>query len=193
MVNVGSTIPPARPHDWAAVLFALAPGARPASIRAGLASAMPRVITLAGLTSDLRLAHFFAQCAHESAGLTTTREMGDAAYFTRHYEGRRDLGNTQPGDGARFHGRGLIQLTGRANYAHASKELCVDLVAHPELVEAFPYAAIIAALFWRDHGLNALADADDARAVTRDVNGGLNGLASRLTFLAHAKQALRVH
>jgi len=177
----------ARARVWPQILRALAPGARAAAICDGLAAAMPETIALAGLTSDLRLAHFFAQCAHESDGFHTTTEYASG----RAYEGRRDLGNTQPGDGPRFKGRGLIQLTGRANYARAGAALGVDLIERPELAAQFPYAATIAALFWRDHGLNVLADADDARAITRRVNGGLNGLAQRLACLTRAKAALR--
>ena len=103
------------------------------------------------------------------------------------YEGRRDLGNTQKGDGARFRGRGLIQLTGRANYTAASKALGEPYALDPELVERFPAAAIVSGWFWQTHGLNELADKDDVKAVTRRVNGGLNGLDSRVAALASVR------
>jgi putative chitinase len=139
------------------------------------------------ITSDLRMAHFIAQLAHESASFRFTEELasGDA------YEGRADLGNTQPGDGRRFKGRGLIQLTGRANYAEYSKAAGVDYVAKPQLLSTDPFAAVdVACWFWHTRKLNALADADDVKAVTRRINGGFNGLDDRIEYLARAKAVL---
>jgi putative chitinase len=176
----------ARLSDWAAVLHAMAPGAKSAPVRAGLAAAMPSVIARAELTTPLRLAHFLAQCAHESDGFCTTVEYASG----REYEGRRDLGNVHPGDGVRFKGRGLIQVTGRANAGACGKFLCVDFLSHPELLAQFPYAAMSAVWFWSTRSLNALADRDDIIAVTHRVNGGELGLASRRIYLAHAKSAL---
>jgi putative chitinase len=153
---------------------------------AGLVDAMPAVIERAKLKTPLRLAHFLAQLAHESAGFKTTEEYASGAA----YEGRRDLGNTQPGDGRRFKGRGLIQVTGRHNYRRMSRALGQDFEANPELLRRFPAAAITGAIFWDDHRLNDYADADNILTVTRRINGGTNGLDDRRLYLARAKKVL---
>lgn len=171
--------------DFAKILLAICPHGA-AAIRDGFAAALPAVIAFADLSTPLRLAHFLAQCAHESAGLATTVEYASGAA----YEGRKDLGNIQPGDGVRFKGRGLIQLTGRANYAKACEALNMPLTLYPERAAEFPAAALTAAWFWKTHGLNKFADADDVERVTQRINGGLNGLASRKAYLAKAKAAL---
>ncbi|MBY6239762.1 glycoside hydrolase family 19 protein [Methylosinus sp. Sm6] len=176
---------PAAQSDWAGVMRALCPHGR-AEIVAGAAEATPRVIEIASLTTPRRQAHFLAQIAHESAGMRTTVEYASGAA----YEGRKDLGNTQRGDGARFKGRGLIQLTGRANYMAYGLELGLDLVGKPELAAQFPAAALTAALYWRKRAINVPADRDDCEAVTRKINGGVNGLADRKSYLAVAKRAL---
>lgn len=98
------------------------------------------------------------------------------------YEGREDLGNTEPGDGRRYLGRGLIQITGRANYAAASEALCEDFVSCPGLLESYRWASLSAAWFWESRGLNALADAGDFDAITRRINGGQTGRADRLAL-----------
>ena len=131
------------------------------------------------ITTPLRLAHFLAQCAHESGGFKFITEFASGSA----YEGRKDLGNTQPGDGVRFKGRGFIQLTGRANYSKFSTFCNEDCVANPELV-ATKYPMMSAAYFFNNNGLWAVCDKgdDDATvtAVTKRVNGGTNGLADRL-------------
>ncbi|MDI9847574.1 glycoside hydrolase family 19 protein [Rhodoblastus sp. 17X3] len=171
--------------DFQNVLLAVAPHGKPA-IRNGFAAALPDCIFRASLTTELRLAHFLAQCAHESAGLATMTEYASG----KAYEGRKDLGNTQAGDGVHFKGRGLIQLTGRANYKAAGDALGLPLETNPTRAGDFPDAALTAAWFWKQKGLGALADKDDIEGVTRCVNGGLNGLASRKAYLAKAKAAL---
>ena len=171
--------------DFAKILLAVAPHGK-ASIRAGFAAAFPDCIDRADLVTTLRVAHFIAQCAHESAGLATTTEYASG----REYEGRKDLGNVQKGDGPRFKGRGLIQLTGRANYARFGKALGVNLIETPALAAVFPEAALVAAEYWHERGLNKWADSDDIGGVTLRVNGGYNGLASRKAYLAKAKAAL---
>jgi len=133
--------------------------------------------------SPQRLAGFVGQCCHESASFTTMQELGGTAYFTRLYEGRADLGNTQPGDGPRFHGRGMIQITGRANYRSVGAELGLDLVGNPDLA-ATPSVAVLTALtFWKDKGLNVFCDRADWTGLTRKINGGTNGLAQRLSYI----------
>jgi len=136
------------------------------------------------IATPLRQAHFIAQLAHESGAFRYAEELasGDA------YEGRADLGNTQPDDGRRFKGRGLIQLTGRANYTAYGRAIGRDLTADPTPVATDPALAVDAACwFWETRGLNALADADDVERATRRINGGLNGYADRQAYLRRAK------
>jgi putative chitinase len=120
------------------------------------------------LHTPLRLAHFVAQVAHETDGLRAMEEYASGAA----YEGRGDLGNSEPGDGPRYKGRGAIQLTGRANYRAFGREAGVDFERHPELV-ALPSIGLWAgARYWGEHDLNRWADADDVLAVSRGVNRG---------------------
>lgn len=137
-----------------------------------------------GVTTPSRLAHFLAQIAHESAGFKTTEEYASGAA----YEGRKDLGNTKPGDGKRYKGRGLIQLTGRANYRTYGKRLGIDLEGNPYQAARPDLSLIVALEYWKDKGLNAYADRDDIVAITKRINGGTNGLKDRKAYLAKAKQ-----
>jgi putative chitinase len=138
-----------------------------------------------------RAAHFLAQTCHESDQFCTTVEYGGDAYFAR-YDGRADLGNTEPGDGARFRGRGLIQITGRANYAAIGAKLGLDLLDNPDQAADPAISLRIACEFWKSRNLNDFADQDDALAVTWLVNGGFNGLDNRQAALARAKAALGI-
>ena len=139
-----------------------------------------------GINTPARQASFLSQIGHESGQLQYVRELasGDA------YEGRRDLGNTMAGDGRRYRGRGLIQITGRANYAACGAALGLDLLATPELLEQPVSACRSAAWFWKRNGLNEMADAGDQVRVTRRINGGTNGLAERLALFEVAKKVL---
>lgn len=130
------------------------------------------------LDNGLRLAHFMGQCAHESGGFRYMEELGGDVYFAR-YNGRSDLGNTQPGDGPRFHGRGPIQLTGRANYREFGQALGLDFENNPEIVAMPAIGILVACKFWNDRGLNALADVDDGDRITKKINGGMNGIDDR--------------
>lgn len=137
----------------------------------------------AGVDTPLRLRHFLAQTACETAGFTRLKEGdgGDPSYFNR-YEMRRDLGNTRTGDGARYCGRGLLDTTGKANYAALAALSGLDCVNHPELLED-PANAVISALeYWKSRNCNAPADANDIRQVTLRINGGYNGLSDRLIY-----------
>lgn len=135
------------------------------------------------LDTGLRLAHFMGQCAHESGGFRYMEEIASGAA----YEGRKDLGNTQPGDGKRYKGRGPIQLTGRANYRAFGREVGINFEANPEIV-AIPSIGIMAAVrYWNSRSLNAKADADDLLGITRAINGGTNGLDDRKVRTAKAK------
>lgn len=100
-----------------------------------------------GIVDRLRICHFLAQIAHESGELRYTRELASG----KEYEGRKDLGNTQKGDGVRYKGRGLIQITGRANYKQISKATGVDFENHPEWLEWPQWATMSACWFWKTH------------------------------------------
>lgn len=143
----------------------------------------------ADINTPLRAAHFLAQIGHESGDLLWTEELASGEA----YEGRADLGNTQPGDGRRFKGRGFIQLTGRANYAAYGAAIGRDLLTDPGAVSREPALCVgVATWFWTRHGLNALADTDDCEGITRRINGGHVGLADRRARLETAKGALAI-
>ena len=143
-----------------------------------------------GIDTPTRQAAFLAQIGHESGGLHWAVEIWGPTPAQVRYEGRRDLGNTEPGDGLLYRGRGLIQLTGRANYVEASAALGVDLIAYPELLGKPELAARSAAWFWSRHGLNEIADDGDFTKLTRRINGGTNGLEDRMALWADAKDVL---
>jgi putative chitinase len=145
-----------------------------------------RAMQEAGITTKARQSQFLAQLGHESGGLRYMEEIASGAA----YEGRRDLGNTQPGDGRRFKGRGPIQLTGRANYAAASRALGIDLVNNPQRAADPDVGFRIATWYWQTRGLNNLADQGNFREITRRINGGYNGLADREAYLRRAQAAL---
>lgn len=138
------------------------------------------------ITTPLRIAAFIAQIGHESAQLRYVKELASGAA----YEGRKDLGNTQVGDGIRFKGRGLIQVTGRSNYTALLMALDIDCLEHPELLETPENACRSAAWWWSTHGLNQLADTQDFSRITKVINGGTNGLAERQSFYNTALKVL---
>ena len=133
-----------------------------------------------------RETHFLAQICHESGCFRYVEEIASG----EDYEGRADLGNTQAGDGVRFKGRGLIQITGRANYRACGAALGLDLEANPQLLESPANACRSAGWFWQKHGLNELADKGDLKAITRRINGGLNGYQDRMALLEAAQRRL---
>jgi predicted chitinase len=141
------------------------------------------------IDSPLRRAHFLAQIGHESGELRFRTELasGDA------YNGRADLGNDQPGDGPRFKGRGLIQLTGKANYRMFGRSIGreAEIMADPDIVARDATLCVQAAgWFWANRHLNSLADSNDLTQITRRVNGGLNGLEDRRRLLKRATAVL---
>lgn len=111
----------------------------------------------------------------ETNGFKPINEFGGTKYFTKHYEGRRDLGNVHPGDGAKYHGRGYIQITGRANYRTYGQKLGVDLENNPELALDPEISAKILACYFKDIGVATAAKVGDWRKVRKLVNGGYNG------------------
>lgn len=140
------------------------------------------------ITTPLQVAHFLAQIGHESGRFRYVRELASGEA----YEGRKDLGNTEAGDGVRYKGRGLIQITGRANYQSVGDALGVDFVRVPEFLEAPDHAAMSAAWFWSEHKLNELADMDLLVPITKKINGGTNGLEDRRALLQSAKKSLGI-
>jgi len=151
------------------------------------------------IASPPRMAAFLAQIAHESGELRFMQELWGPTPAQRRYEPASPLattlGNTEPGDGAKFKGRGPIQITGRANYQRFGNLLGIDLVADPARAALPDVAFRIAALFWSKKGLNELADEatpDAFREITRRINGGFNGLADREQFYAVARTVLDV-
>ena len=141
-----------------------------------------------GITTPARQAAFLAQCLHECAEFHYLYELASG----QTYEGRRDLGNTQPGDGVRYKGRGLIQITGRANYAKVGTAMGQDFIGHPEQLEQPAFAVESACWWWQQHRLNELADDGDFLHITKVINGGVNGLADRTMYWGRAKKALGV-
>jgi putative chitinase len=156
------------------------------------------------INTGKRQAAFLAQVGHESGGFTYLRELASGSA----YEGRADLGNTEPGDGVRFKGRGLMQITGRKNYGTVGDALNLDLLVRPELLEVPLHAVRSAGWFWVNGAglnlskraiqygvpvgcnLNLLADADDFKGITLAINGGLVGMDDRLKYHAKALEVL---
>lgn len=176
----------------AAQLLRILPNARPV---AGVF--VPVLNTAMGkyqIVTRLRIAAFIAQVGHETGQLRYLRELGSDAYLSRYDTGRLALrlGNTpEPdGDGQQYRGRRLIHITGLDNYRACGEALALDLVNQPELLEIPQHAAMSAAWFWASRGLNTLADAGHFEAITRRINGGLNGQDDRLALYERALQVL---
>lgn len=141
------------------------------------------------INTPLRIAHFMAQIAHESGEFKYLTELGGKNYFNK-YEGRKDLGNTQIGDGYKFRGRGYIQVTGRTNYTLLSKDTGINFVNNPDLLAQEVNAMISALWYWNKHKLNQYADQDNIEKITRIINGGLNGFDHRKQLLIKYKKEL---
>lgn len=198
------------PASYAALFSRMAGRAIPnaAALGRGAAKHFPAY----EIATPLRLAHFMAQTHVESCGFTRLVEglnysakrltevwpgrfpnIAAAAGFANNpealanktYGGR--MGNTQPGDGWRFIGRSIKQITGRENYGKCAARTGLDLINHPEIAADPENSVHIACDYWGSHCLNPLADADDIVAITKAINGGLNGLADRKAQLVRAK------
>lgn len=159
-------------------LKALGPRGKPRLMK-DVAAAANLILPHYEINTPLRVCHFWAQVAHECARFQTMQEYWGPTEAQKRYEGRKDLGNDANGDGYKYRGRGLIQITGKANYREMSNKLGVDLVYNPDLACDPEIAVQIACEYWKSRGLNALADKNDIVAITKRVNGGLNGLADR--------------
>lgn len=138
------------------------------------------------IKTPLRQAHFLAQLIHESGSFNYLEEIDLGDYL----EGREDLGNIYPGDGCRFKGRGLIQITGRTNYEACGQALGVNLIEAPTRLAEPDLACLSAGWFWSKNKINVDADRDDIEMVTRIINGGLNGFQERQHYLEVAKKIL---
>lgn len=165
----------------------IAPSGKPAKpgFEAGKA-AMIQAMNEYGITDPMARAQMVAQAAHESGKFVFTVEQGKDEYFKR-YEGRKDLGNTQEGDGIKFKGRGFLQTTGRVNYEAFKKAFGIDVVSDPGLLAADATVAAKSALFWFKQNARKVAnltkgDWTDTRGVTKAVNGGFNGLEERIHY-----------
>ncbi len=147
-----------------------------------------RTLAEFGLITRLRQAHFLAQLCHESGSFNYLEELASG----EDYEWRDDLGNVQEGDGVRFKGRGLIQITGRTNYGDCGEALGVDLIAHPERLAEPDLACRSAGWFWNTRNLSSFADRDDVDTITYRINGGYNGYDERVEFLGIAKSVFGI-
>lgn len=136
----------------------------------------------------LRICHFLAQATHECDGYNTLREYWGPTEAQKRYEGRKDLGNDRKGDGKRFMGRGIFQITGRYNYRLYGPKVGLDLENNPELAENPETSVILALEYWKTKGLNTLADKDDVVEITKRINGGTNGIFDRRQYLTKAKK-----
>lgn len=164
------------------MLRKLAPTAKE-DIISHLAQHLDEQLAKYDIGSYLRVCHFLAQAAHESAGFRTLEEFASGAA----YEGRDDLGNVRPGDGKRYKGRGIFQLTGRANYRVMGQKLGVDLENRPELASDPMISIKTACEYWNSRKLSIYADLDDVRTVTKKINGGYNGFEDRKLYLQRVK------
>lgn len=164
------------------MLRKLAPTAKE-DIITHLAQHLDEQLAKYGIDSYLRVCHFLAQAAHESASFRTLEEYASGAA----YEGRKDLGNVQPGDGKRYKGRGIFQLTGRANYRVMGQKLGVDLEGKPELASDPMISIKTACEYWNSRKLSTYADLDDVRTITKKINGGYNGFEDRKQYLQKVK------
>jgi putative chitinase len=152
-----------------------------------LATAMNAFFPEFGITTPLRICHFMAQAAEETDGLHTLHEYATGAK----YEHRRDLGNVKPGDGKRYKGRGIFQLTGRANYRVYGALISAPLEDYPELAALPQMSVLVSCHYWKKKKIAVAADHDNVVRVTKLVNGGHRGLEVRKQYLAKAKKIWR--
>ena len=139
------------------------------------------------INTPVRIQMFLAQIGHESGELRYVLELASG----QSYEGRKDLGNTQIGDGVKYKGRGLLQITGRNNYVLCGMCLDLPLLENPELLEQHPYSSLSSGWFWSTNNLNSFCDANDFERLTKKINGGLNGYANRLLLYQRAKKVIQ--
>ncbi|MFG6464494.1 glycoside hydrolase family 19 protein [Roseateles sp. DXS20W] len=185
LLSLCESLPEALEPPWLSLLYLRAKDEDVADF----APRLRQVMANRHIDTPLRQAHFLAQVGHESGEFRFRAEIANGEA----YQGRVDLGNLQPGDGRKFKGRGLIQLTGRANYGEYGRAIGreAELLATPELVETDPELCVdVAGWFWAKKNLNNLADVDDLTSLTKRVNGGLNGIDDRRRLLLRARALL---
>ena len=176
----------AGPLTWAGILAFVAQ--RPLNTMLELGKACSVHLPAYGIDdTSARICNFVGQAAHESGNFRFMREIWGPTPTQARYEGRADLGNVLAGDGRRYMGRGIFQLTGRANYRTIGKEIGVDLENNPTLAETPDIAVRTACEFWKSRGLSAMADAGEEDRITRRINGGTNGIEDRRAKVARAK------
>lgn len=145
-----------------------------------IVDSLNQVFEIYKINTKLRQNHFLAQILHESGAFRYKEEIasGDA------YDTRADLGNTpqKDGDGRLYKGRGWIQITGKNNYRKASKEFGIDFVNNPKLASEYPFCALLAGWYWNKCNLNAMADKNFFKSITKAINGGYNGINDRLKW-----------
>lgn len=139
------------------------------------------------INTPVRIQMFLAQIGHESAELLYSEEIASG----KAYEGRVDLGNTEEGDGVRYKGRGLLQITGKNNYEKCGEDLGLPLLEIPELLSHIPYSVDSAGWYWNTKNLNSFCDANDFERLTKKINGGLNGYTNRLMLYQRAKKVIK--
>lgn len=162
----------------------LAPQGKDAILSALVSNLAQAAAQFGILKSRLTLCHFLAQTAEESDGFRTTVEYASG----REYEERKDLGNIHAGDGVRFKGRGIIQLTGRANYSIAGSKLNLPLLDNPALAADPAISVRTACYYWQSRDIEQVAATDDIRKVTRLINGGTRGLDTRTAYYNRARR-----
>lgn len=183
------------PKTYAALLSATA-GRQLGSLGVLKGRAYAHLFPIHQVVTPRRISHFIAQCAHETGGYRFFVEKGSGDGpdpdpwddYLQRYDFRKDLGNSKGGDGARYRGRGDIQITGYINYARYGKRIGVDLINQPQRAAEPEIAAEIACLYWSDRNLNTYADVDDIRTITRKINGGYNGLADRERYYQRGRE-----
>lgn len=190
---------------------------KPTPLMVGMVEWLNKTCPLYGIDTAQEFAHFLAQACHETARFSTFRELGPDSYFKK-YEGRKDLGNTIPGDSLKFKGRGIFQTTGRNNYlilgiSKGKRDLFIN---NPSLLESPEYAVWSACEYWKGKELNDIANHADTdilkkkrykkengklvpatplevspiEYISRTINGGDNGLDERKLFYKNAKNVL---
>jgi len=179
--STGSLVPGA---NLAAIIQQVAPNANPSIISA--IQNNQGFLNDHGINTPARIAAFLGQTAYESDGFQKLVEQNSGAQ----YNNRPDLGNTEPDDGQTYKGRGIIQLTGKANYANYGQKVGVDLLSNPQLAQDPDVAVKVAAQYWSDHDLNNLADQGNTPGITRRINGGYNGLDGRKQYTNKFSNAL---
>jgi len=164
-----------------------------AQTRAAFLRPLNQAMDAFSINTRRRQSYFLGYVAHETLDLRYLQEPWGPDAAQQRFEPpttlAKALGNTEPGDGKKYLGRGIIQITGRANYKKFGDALALDLIGRPELAAYPEVAAIMAAMSWKLTGMNELADRDDLREITRRITGGVSGLDARSQAVARAKQA----